>query len=114
MDTAAAFRMGELNRGKPLRVFDWITAAKLIAELRPKKAAAGLSDDWEWTGGDIYRNGAPVPQNDTYTYLASTWAIPELSLDYEVRDCWIWQADSPGWDSGTYWPEEALAILRGE
>lgn len=47
MDTAAAFRMGELNRGKPLRVFDWITAAKLIAELRPEEASAGLSGDWD-------------------------------------------------------------------
>ncbi len=114
MDTAAAFRMGELYRGSPLRVFDWITAAKLIAERQPESASAGLSGDWEWTGGRIYLNGYPVPQDDTYTYLASTWAIPELQLDHEMIDCWIWQADSPGWDSGTYWPEEALKALRGE
>jgi hypothetical protein len=114
MDTAAAFRMGEMNRGKPLRVFDWIEAAKLIASTRPQEASAGLSGDWEWTGGAIYRDGAPVPQDETYTFLASTWAIPELSLDYDMRDCWIWQADSPGWDASTYWPDEALKILRGE
>lgn len=114
MDTMSAFIQGQLNQGNPLRVFDWITAAKLIRQLRPDSASAGLSGDWEWTGGRIYLNGTPVPAEDTYTFLASTWAIPELDLDGDIRDCWVWQSDTPGWDSGTYWPDEALAILREE
>jgi hypothetical protein len=113
MDTMSAFRMGQLNKGNPLRVFDWITAAKLIRERQASTASAGLADDWDWTGGRIYIDGAPVPAEDTYTYLASTWAIPELMLDYEVMECWVWQGET-GWTAETYWPDEALAVLRGE
>lgn len=113
MDTASAFLMGQVNRGNPLRVFDWITAARLIRERQPETASAGLANDWEWTGGRIYLNGAPVPAEDTYTYLASTWATPELEIDDDIIGCWVWQGDT-GWTSGTYWPDEALAVLRGE
>jgi hypothetical protein len=112
MDTRSAFILGELHRNQPLRVFDWITAAKLVKSRRPSFASAGLSDDWDWTGGSIYRDGQPVPADETYTYLASTWAIPELDLDGDVMGCWIWQKDSDGWTSETYWPDEALAILN--
>lgn len=113
MDTLRAIAMAAASRGRPLRVFDWLTAAKLIREKKPNLARAGLADDWEWTGGVIYRDGAPVPSNETYTYLASTWAAPEIDLDGDVRECWVWQGDT-GWDSGTYWPDEAVAVLVGE
>jgi hypothetical protein len=112
MDTRQAFMMGQLNRHQPRRVFDWIKAARLIVEHRPIDASAGLQGDWEWTGGLIWESGRPVPAEDTYTYLASTWAIPEIELDLYVIDCWIWQTDSPGWDSETYWPPEALALIE--
>lgn len=111
MDTRLAFMMGQVSRSDPSRVFDWLTAAKLIREHKPTVASAGLAEDWDWTGGEIYRDGAPVPAEQTYTYLASTWAIPELNLDGDIVDCWVWQADT-NWDSGTYWPDEALAILQ--
>lgn len=94
-------------------VFDWFKAAEIIKERQPSLARAGLRDDWEWTGGDIYRDGSPVPEDETYTYLASIWAVPELCLDGEIFPCWIWEADSPGWYHGTYWPEGALKILNG-
>lgn len=54
-----------------------------------------------------------VFRSRTYTYLSSTWATPELTLDNGApQDCWIWKNDSPGWDSDTYWPESALKILN--
>jgi hypothetical protein len=120
MDSLSAFALGQANRGNPARVFDWKKAAELIRDTNPIVASAGLSGDWEYTGGKIFEDGQPVPSGDTYTYLASTWATPELDLDGETIDCWIWEYDSPGWDakkkqggwdSGTYWPPEALAIL---
>lgn len=114
MDTYSAMIQGMISQGQPTRVFDWIKAATLIKEHQPIDASAGLQGDWEWTGGLIWENGAPVPAEDTYTYLASTWAIPEIEIDFYMIDCWIWQTDSPGWDSGTYWPPEALAIVKGE
>lgn len=107
MDSISAFMMGEINRDKPMRVFDWNKAAKRIKETNCKTASAGLSGDWEWTGGTIYNNG---PIMDSYTFLASTWATPELELDGEVEDCWVWTDDS-GWGSGTKWPQSALDIL---
>jgi len=93
------------------RVFDWVRAATLIAERKPVTASAGLGGDWEWTGGCIYRNDAPVPQDDTYTFLLSSWATPELEIDGETIDCWLYDHEC-GWDSDTYWPESAREILR--
>lgn len=95
-------------------VFDWRKAAELIRERKPERARAGLADDWEWTGGDIFADGKPVPVDDTYVYLASTWATPELDLDGEIIPCFLMISASPGWDEHTYWPQIALDILEGK
>lgn len=111
MDTLSAFIRGQASKGHPERVFDWVTAAQIIVNARITEAEAGLEGDWEWTGGKILTRGQPVPARDTYTYLSSTWAIPMLSICGEgYLPCWIWQADTE-WDSDTYWPDEALAII---
>jgi len=110
MDNFSAFAMGAANRGKPIKVFDWIKAAKIIKESGQTKASAGLSGDWEYTGGVIFEDGKP--NFDEYTYLASTWATPELEIGDDLIDCWIYQKDSPDWDSDTKWPKEALDILK--
>lgn len=109
MNTLAAFAMGEANRGKEKMVFDWNTAAMLIREKRPEIARAGLCGDWEYTGGTIYKGGKPV--KDTYTYLASTWAVPELDMDGEIVECYCMQHEVPRWAANTKWPCSALAIL---
>jgi hypothetical protein len=113
VDTVQAFAMGEMNRGKTQMIFDWHKAARFIKEWEAKEASAGLRDDWEWTGGEIWKDGQPVPKEETYTYLASTWAVPEIEIDGQLIECWIY-ADQTEWDSGTYWPESALKIVRGE
>lgn len=121
MDSMSAFIRGEANRGKRAMVFDWVKAAELIRDRKATHASAGLSGDWEYTGGEIFAGGAPVPEDDTYVFLASTWATPEIEIDGDEIDCWMWQSDSPGWDaeketggwdSHTYWPPEALAVLE--
>lgn len=111
MDSISALSLGQANRGREEMVFDWDKAARLIAERKPQTASAGLSGDWEWTGGEIYRDGKPVPADDTYVYLSSTWATPELELDGDVIDCFLMKSQTPGWDEKTYWPASALAIL---
>jgi hypothetical protein len=109
MDTMSAGMMGMANRGNPMMVFDWIKAAKMIKEAKPNVASAGLSSDWEWTGGTIYTaDGIP---EDHYTYLASTWATPEINLDGDIHDCFIMEDERPDWDSDTWWPQEAIDIL---
>lgn len=117
MDTVAAYAIAEAARarGDEGRVFDWHKAARLIREKNAKTAGAGLQGDWEWTGGDIFADGKPVPEDDTYTYLASCWAIPELEIDGELVDCFLLDSENTfGWHEKTYWPESALAILKGE
>lgn len=113
MDSSAAFARGEAARlaGSRSRVFDWDRAAQIIADDGITHASAGLSQDWEWTGGDILRDGLPV--HDGGTFLASTWAIPELdtSMDGPVP-CWRWK-DETEWDASTVWPDSALSILAG-
>lgn len=95
-----------------LKVFDWDKAARLIVERAPKVVGAGLEDDWEWTGGEIFENGRPLNRDETYTYLASTHATPQIEIDGELLDCYIMQSSTPGWDSHTFWPESALSILN--
>lgn len=114
MDTMSAFAMGQMNHNKPPRVFDWDKAARRIRESGAVEAWAGLSGDWSCTGGAIYANGGPVSEDDTYTFLASTWATPELELDGSVEDCWVYERETDGWGPRTYWPESARRILRGD
>lgn len=111
MNTFAAALMGMANRGKELMVFDWDKAALLIKAKKPEWAAAGLRGDWEYTGGTIYENGKPV--KDSYTYLSSTWAVPELDMDGETIECYRMKSETPEWSSDTKWPESALLILNG-
>lgn len=111
MNTMSAFAMGKANQDKIQMVFDWKKAAQIIKDRKPSVANASLSGDWEFPGGKIYEDGQPILQEDTYTFLASTWATPELEIDGEIIDCFI-MADKTDWDSSTYWPQEALDILN--
>jgi hypothetical protein len=113
MDTMTAFAMGMANKDKEMMVFDWEKAARVIVELQVKNAQAGLAGDWEYTGGNILANGEVVPSDETSTYLASTWAAPELCIDGVTIDCYRMCSETPGWDAETYWPPEALDILNG-
>jgi hypothetical protein len=54
LSTAECFAMSEANADAEPKVFDWITAAKLIALRKPKVAQAGLAGDWSNTAGIIY------------------------------------------------------------
>ena len=111
MDTALAFMMGEAHRNDPLMVFDWDTAARIIAEKSPKLAVAGLEGDFEYTSGVIWKDGKPYI-HDHNTYLASTWAKPLLVIGDEEIECWVYQSDMPEWGSETKWPESAIKILK--
>lgn len=108
MDTFSAFTKSQLAKGNRQMVFDWDKAAKLIKEQSPLVASAGLGSDWEWTGGEIYRDGKPV--HDSYTYLSSNWATPEIDLDGKVLECYTYE-DITDFRSDTKWPESALKLL---
>ena len=112
MDTLQAFAMGEAHRDCEPMVFDWDHAAELIRESGAAYAAAGLRSDWEWTGGTIFSDGEII--QDEYTFLASTWAVPELDLDGKICPCYRMQSETPRWDASTKWPESAIRILMGE
>ena len=112
MNTMEALIRGQVAQGRELMVFDWRKAARLIVDFKAKKASAGLTGDWEWTGGNILNDGQPNFHG--YTYLASTWAVPQLEIDGVVHDCFCMQSEAPDWDSGTKWPAEAVAILKAK
>lgn len=114
MDSFSAFARGIASQGAECMVFDWDEAARRIVATKPKSASAGLRDDWEWTGGPIFESGKIVPREETYTFLSSTWAVPELEMDNTVKSCYKMKSEVPDWDEHTYWPESALAILRGD
>lgn len=102
------------NKDENLMVFDWEKAARLINKHGVKSASAGLSGDWKWTSGDILINGKLVEYEYSGCYLASNWARPAIEIRGVFFDCYKMQSETPGWDSHTYWPEEALAILNIE
>ena len=114
MDTSKAFAMGEANRGKELKVFDWDLAVKIIKDNNIKNATAGLATDMEYTSDAILKDGKPC--EDIFAYLSSTWATPIL-LDndtYEEYDCFIMEGETE-YDSDTVWPDSALKLLnKGE
>ena len=110
MDTIAAFFRATAAKGREQMVFDWVKAAKLIKESKPTLAQAGLQGDWEWTGGTIFEGGKPVL--DSYTYLSSNHAVPEIDLDGDRFPCYCMQSEQPTYNSGTKWPAEALAIIE--
>ena len=110
MNTLDAFMMGEANRGKEMMVFDWDKAARLIAQRKPRIAMAGLRGDWEFTGGVIYEDGVLVTKD--YTFLASSWAVPEIDMDGETVECYKMEAETPKWDAYTKWPKSAVEIYR--
>lgn len=115
MDTLGAFAMGEAARkaGNGQRIFDWNKAAKIIKERNAEYAEAGLSGDWEYTGGTILDDGKPVLRENSYTYLSSNWATPQLQIDGETIDCFIHDNENPdNWDAHTFWPKSALVILN--
>lgn len=115
MDTFSAFARGYANRDKPQKCFDWIKAAQLIKEHRPREASAGLIEDWEWTGGPIYRDGKIIPREETYVYLASTWATPTLIMDGEEYECYFIEGEQPyNHDTHNYWIEEARQIVEND
>jgi len=114
MDMGTAFMMGRATRDRELMVFDWEKAARIIRERNVSDADAGLSGDWDSTSGAILRAGIPVPRGDTSTYLASTWATPELEIDGAGIDCYRMQSETPGWDASTSWPPAAVKILKAE
>jgi len=98
--------------GKELMVFDWDKAARIIAKEKPVFCNAGLRNDWEWTGGCIFRDNKIV--EDSYTYLSSTWAVPELDIDGVLIPCFKMESETPGWSCDTKWPESARKILKGK
>ena len=112
MDTLKAFAMGYATRGKEQMVFDWDKAARLILDFGVDEASAGLRDDWEWTGGCIFEDGKPFM--DDYTYLSSTWAVPELRIGDVLVPCYRMKSEVPGWGSDTKWPKSALDILSSK
>jgi len=114
MDTMSAFAMAMANRGKPQKVFDWNKAARIIKDRKAKTASAGLSEDWEWTGGSILEDGRPVASEDTYTYLSSCWATPELVVDGDLIECYTIEGEGNNWSAETYWPQSALDILNND
>ena len=89
MDTYSAFAMGEAHRNGRTMVFDWRKAATLLKERGATDASAGLRGDWGYTGGSILEDGTPVEKDDTYTYLASTWATPEIDIEGHIEEFFV-------------------------
>lgn len=97
-----------------VKVFDWEKAAKIIRERKATSASAGLSGDWIYTAGEILKDGKPVPEDETYTFLTSTFSTPALEIDGERIECYRIQTlcdETHERHIGGYWPPEALELL---
>lgn len=113
---AEGMMIGEMKRQQGMdqnvqMVFDWDKAAAIIAANPSAHYGAGLAGDWNYTGGPIWTDGKIVSEDDTYVYLASFWATPQIEIDGERQDCFIIVKEDGGWDANTYWPESARVIV---
>jgi hypothetical protein len=106
-----AFMMGQANRNNELKVFDWNKAAQIIKDNKFQNAEAGLMEDWNYTADQIFDNNLPTLKENTYTYLASTWATPSIYINGVFIECYKMQSETPGWDQHTFWPEDSRKIL---
>lgn len=107
---------GAINRNNPVKAFDWDKAAAKIKELLPSypnlTAEAGLQGDWDYTGGIIFEDGKP--NSESYTYLASTWAIPTLIITAdgeELIEMPCYTNKSKRFNSESKWDKASLKIL---
>lgn len=103
-----------LRKDDEVKVFDWVKAAQLIKDRNPEKVEAGLYEYWILSGY-IYDHGKI--QDGGIACFASNWGTPVLHFGNEEEDfieCWKYQHEVPEWNDKTIWPEEALAILKGE
>ena len=97
------------SKNGKFKVFDWNMAARLIKELNPLYAFAGLLEDFNYTGGLIYANGQTIYDNKCW--LSSNWATPILLTDRTLHNCYIEQEENI-LDPKLLWPTEALEILK--
>lgn len=111
MRTDLAFALGEANRHKEMKIFDWDKAARRIKEEKPDYVMAGLIEDWEYTADVIYEKGKI--KKDNYCFLGSTWATPTLEMDGTPEDCFV-MAHETKWHAETKWPKSAIDILEQE
>ena len=103
------------DNDNPFMTFDWLKAANEIKmrllDHPDLIAEAGLQNDWQHTGGVIFKNGKPI--SDTYTYLESNWAIPTLILSWDgeyQEEIKCYELDSQ-YNSGSKWCSKSLHIL---
>ncbi len=117
---AVAMKYTAVKNQQPMMFFDWEKAALFIKKHKPIKALAGLKDDFEWTGNTIYQDGKPLLVDEDgeqpYTFLGSCWAIPLLIIEDERGyqdeiECYTLDP-TRGYDTHSYWPPEALALLN--
>jgi hypothetical protein len=85
--------------------FDWIKAANILIERNPKRASAGLIEDWLWTGDKIWDNGV---KEDSFPQLCSSWATPVLLIEGEEIECWV---SGTFGDEESIWPKAARDII---
>lgn len=104
------------SQGKPQMAFDWDKAAEIIKDRFAKHpdliAEAGLQGDWDYTGGEIFKDGKPT--NEGYTYLCSNWATPTLILSWdgdEQEEIACHTAETERFGSDTKRDETSLTIL---
>ena len=114
VDAFAGYAMAKAARaaGEVGKVFDWDTAARILRDRKATNACAYLEGDYEWTVGDILIDGEITTEGRAY--LFSLWATPILEIDGKPIEYWVPGDDPREWDSGTHWPESAVAIFRGE
>lgn len=86
MNTWAVFAMGSAAKaaGKPLQKLDWDGLKKFVDENKEKISSvyAGLVEDWEWTGDEVYCEEFGWLDN-TGAYTESIWATPIAYIHYK-------------------------------
>jgi hypothetical protein len=114
MDTTQAIMMGQMNRNKEMKVFDFEKFYNILIDNDVVSAIAGLEEDLEYTSDVLVIDG----KIDCYhnAYLKSTWATPILmykTKDNEEHkiDCYVMEKQAK-WDINEKMPRLTIFCLN--
>lgn len=96
------------SQNRPMMIFDWQKAAKIINERKPSYASAKIDGDDE-TETSIFANGKAIIFNGRPGFVCSHWGEPTLCIDGEEIPCYTYEADEE-----EVWPLYALKTLRAQ
>ena len=87
------------------RELDWVKIKEFIEKNKNTlgNVVAGLAEDWGHTSGEVWNaKNQYIPKDDTYVYGSSSWATPEIEVEYKNGKTEMLEMWKQGKDAHSY------------